>query len=149
MTVTTSPARRGDHVISRKAIAQGMSDALRCPVCSCAHFLLQMHTRPRVQRAPGIPCALCFREGRGISGKPRAQCTARMRNCIRRHCERSDLSAEALAKAEAIHVAAYRSMDCFVADAPRNDVERPGHDNQIFLTPADTPAPPAGRRSSH
>jgi hypothetical protein len=30
---------RGDHVISRKAIAQGMSDVLRCPVCSCAHFL--------------------------------------------------------------------------------------------------------------
>jgi hypothetical protein len=28
---------RGDHVISRKAIAQGMSDVLRCPVCSCAH----------------------------------------------------------------------------------------------------------------
>ena len=35
-TVTTSPARRGDHVISRKAIAQGMSDVLRCPVRSCA-----------------------------------------------------------------------------------------------------------------
>ena len=29
---------RGEHVISRKAIAQGMSDVLRCPVCSCAHF---------------------------------------------------------------------------------------------------------------
>src|ERR1700704_2435615 len=28
---------RGEHVISRKAIAQGMSDCLRCPVCSCAH----------------------------------------------------------------------------------------------------------------
>src|ERR1700712_1649391 len=27
---------RGDHVISRTAIAQGMSDVLRCPVCSCA-----------------------------------------------------------------------------------------------------------------
>src|ERR1044072_5972998 len=29
---------RGDHGISRKAIAQGMSDVLRCPVCSCAVF---------------------------------------------------------------------------------------------------------------
>src|SRR5438477_9468950 len=28
---------RGERVISRKAIAQGMSDVLRCPVCSCAH----------------------------------------------------------------------------------------------------------------
>src|SRR5215218_5001803 len=27
---------RGEHVISRKATAQGMSDVLRCPVCSCA-----------------------------------------------------------------------------------------------------------------
>jgi len=31
---------RGERAISRKAIAQGMSDALRCPVCSCAHFLV-------------------------------------------------------------------------------------------------------------
>ena len=49
---------RGDHVISRKAIAQGMSDVLRCPVCSCAHFFYPLHMRPRVQRASGIPCAL-------------------------------------------------------------------------------------------
>jgi hypothetical protein len=53
---------RGDHVISRKAIAQGMSDVLRCPVCSCAHFLYTLRMRPRVQRASGIPCALCFSE---------------------------------------------------------------------------------------
>jgi hypothetical protein len=30
------PAHRGEHEVSRKAIAQGMSDCLRCPVCSCA-----------------------------------------------------------------------------------------------------------------
>src|SRR4030081_3127470 len=53
---------RGEHVISRKAIAQGMSDCLRCPVCSCAHFFYPLHMRPRVQRASGIPCALSFRE---------------------------------------------------------------------------------------
>jgi hypothetical protein len=28
------------------------------PVCSCAHFLVPLHTGPRVQRAPGLPCAL-------------------------------------------------------------------------------------------
>ena len=49
---------RGEPVISRKAIAQGMSDCLRCPVCSCAHFFYPLHMRPRVQRASGIPCAL-------------------------------------------------------------------------------------------
>jgi hypothetical protein len=33
---------RGERAISRKAIAQGMSDCLRCPVCSCAHFLVHI-----------------------------------------------------------------------------------------------------------
>ena len=33
-------AHRGERVINRKAIAQGMSDCLRCPVCSCAQLLL-------------------------------------------------------------------------------------------------------------
>jgi hypothetical protein len=54
---------RGEPVISRKAIAQGMSDCLRCPVCSCAHFFYPLHMRPRVQRASGIPCALFSIEG--------------------------------------------------------------------------------------
>ena len=35
-----------------------MPDVLRCPVCSCAHSCALLHTRPRVQRAPGLPCAL-------------------------------------------------------------------------------------------
>ena len=30
------PAHRGEHEVSRKAIAQGMSECFRCPVCSCA-----------------------------------------------------------------------------------------------------------------
>jgi hypothetical protein len=32
---------RGERDISRKAIAQGMSDVLRCPVCSCALCFVQ------------------------------------------------------------------------------------------------------------
>src|SRR5213082_1653998 len=39
VTVTTSPLHRGEHEVSRKAIAQGMSECFRCPVCSCAPFL--------------------------------------------------------------------------------------------------------------
>src|SRR5216684_2782154 len=35
-----SPILREERDISRKAIAQGMSDRLRCPVCSCAIFFL-------------------------------------------------------------------------------------------------------------
>src|SRR3977135_3335880 len=58
-------AHRGERVISRKAIAQGMSDVIRCPVCSCAHSLCTLRMRSRVQRASGIPCALCL-EGEEI-----------------------------------------------------------------------------------
>src|SRR6266480_5473309 len=36
MTVTTSPLHRGEHEVSRKAVAQGMSECFRSPVCSCA-----------------------------------------------------------------------------------------------------------------
>src|SRR5204862_6218183 len=73
---------RGEHEVSRKAIAQGMSDALRCPVCSCAHFLCTLRMRPRVQRAPGIPCALLIREVAKITCKPRTHGVARTRNHI-------------------------------------------------------------------
>src|SRR5215207_11258995 len=59
VTVAKKPAHRGEHEVSRKAIAQGMSECFRSPVCSCAPNAHFWHTRPRVQRAPGIPCALC------------------------------------------------------------------------------------------
>src|SRR4029453_11111782 len=36
VTVAKKPAHRGEHDISRKAIAQGMSECFRSPVCSCA-----------------------------------------------------------------------------------------------------------------
>src|SRR6266404_4508520 len=41
-TVTRKPDHRGERAISRKAIAQGMSDCLRCPVCSCAHLFVHI-----------------------------------------------------------------------------------------------------------
>jgi hypothetical protein len=43
---TVKPLRREGRIASAE------------PVCSCAHFLCILHTRPRVQRAPGLPCAL-------------------------------------------------------------------------------------------
>src|SRR6266702_2914220 len=61
---------RGERVISRKAIAQGMSDCLRCPVCSCAQPTTPLRTGPRVQRASGIPCALfIFERSRKLLAK--------------------------------------------------------------------------------
>jgi hypothetical protein len=101
-----------------------------------------LHTRPRVQRAPGIPCTFRFRKEGTSSCKPRAQCVARMRNCIcvrwversethhsprgldgyrfappilrtSRHCERS----------EAIH--SFFAPRGGLLRCARNDVERP------------------------
>ena len=43
--------------------------------------LRTLHTRPRVQRAPGLPCALCS-QGGASRCKPRAQRVARSQNCI-------------------------------------------------------------------
>src|SRR4029079_4113734 len=37
-TEAKEPFSGENSLLSRKAIAQGMSDVLRCPVCSCAHF---------------------------------------------------------------------------------------------------------------
>ena len=51
------------------------------PVCSCALFCAFLHTRPRVQRAPAIPCSLFFFGG-STSCKPRANRAARRRTCV-------------------------------------------------------------------
>src|SRR5215510_1828281 len=54
--------RRGEHVISRKAIAQGRPECFRCTcMLVCVSCYAQRHTRPRVQQAPGLPCALWMR----------------------------------------------------------------------------------------
>ena len=57
-----SPILRGERDISRKAIAQGMSDCLRCPVCSCA-FSSTLCTRDRGCSAhPAFPAPSCWRD---------------------------------------------------------------------------------------
>ena len=56
------PAHRGEHEVSRKAIAQGMSDCLRCPVCSCAPFFALLGTRDRGCSAhPAFPAPSVWR----------------------------------------------------------------------------------------
>ena len=56
-TVANKPDHRGERGISRKPLRRGCPGASAEPVCSCAP-LLPLRMRPRVQRAPGIPCAL-------------------------------------------------------------------------------------------
>jgi hypothetical protein len=79
-TVTRRIRRRGEHGISRKTIAQGRRDAPTVPVCSCALASCFLHARPRVQQAPGVPCAL-FSRGETIC-KARAKRAAGRRRCV-------------------------------------------------------------------
>ena len=69
---------QGERDISRQPIARECRSAPAVPVCSCAHLFTPLHARPRVQKAPGIPCSSRLRD-KG-SGKPRAQRAARTRD---------------------------------------------------------------------
>ena len=61
-TVATERSSPGRVRISRKAIAQGMSDVLRCPVCSCAAFFIRLRTRDRGCSAhPAFPAPSLLR----------------------------------------------------------------------------------------
>src|SRR6476619_4197978 len=65
-TVSNKPGHRGEHEVSRKTIARGMPGDFRCDRGDYARVLFISHARLRVHRAPGIPCALCFRRGETI-----------------------------------------------------------------------------------
>jgi len=56
------------------------------PVCSCAFFCACLHTRPRVQRAPGIPCALFF-WGESFLSRPGRFAPRECGGAFGRHCE--------------------------------------------------------------
>jgi hypothetical protein len=75
-TGRTKPYSRGDGVKQARSPGRARHRPLKPlrresriasagPVCSCACFCTVLHTRPRVQRASGFPCALFFR-GQGI-----------------------------------------------------------------------------------
>src|SRR5438477_1511542 len=73
-TVTIKAAHRGEHEVSRKAIARGKPG---CPGCTCGltrvHFCsTPTHTGLRAQSAPGFPCAL-FTERANEIAKTRAK----------------------------------------------------------------------------
>ena len=60
-TVARKPGRRGERSISRRTVAQGRPDCFGEPVVDYARALFCLRARLRVHRAPGFPCALCFR----------------------------------------------------------------------------------------
>jgi hypothetical protein len=57
-TVALKPGHRGERVISRGAIAQGMPWCCGVSVVTTLVCFPPTHTRLRVRRAPGFPCAL-------------------------------------------------------------------------------------------
>src|SRR5689334_21708330 len=72
-TVARKAVHRGEHEVSRKAIARGKPGCLGCTCQTRVHFFTtQSHTVLRAQSAPGFPCALYSREGRR-TGKTRAK----------------------------------------------------------------------------
>src|SRR5437773_11982814 len=53
---------QGERGISRQTIAQGMPECSGCTCMLVCALYYTLHTRPRVQQAPGIPCSLCLRD---------------------------------------------------------------------------------------
>src|SRR3954465_15714464 len=77
-TVTNKPDHRGDHEGNRKTIARGMPGCSGEPVVTTSCAFLLLHARLRVQRAPGIPCALpsrgwLFAKARAFSRRENAE----------------------------------------------------------------------------
>ena len=68
-TVARKAVHRGELEVSRKPLRREGRDASAEPVCSCAFLCACLHTRPRVQRAPGFPCALLFLSRAAIDAK--------------------------------------------------------------------------------
>src|SRR5208283_4181262 len=62
MTVARTPDHREEHEVNRKTIAQGMSDRLRCPVCSCAFFAQFAHETVGCSAHPAFPAPSDLRE---------------------------------------------------------------------------------------
>src|ERR1700754_4305307 len=80
-TVTIKAAHRGEHEVSRKAIARGKPGCLGCSCQTRVRSLYPLHTVLRAQSAPGFPCALFSKEGQR-DGRTRANQVAGMYFCV-------------------------------------------------------------------
>ena len=77
--VARKPGHQGERGVSRKPSRRESRIASAEPVCSCAFFCALLHTRPRVQRAPGFPCALLLFSRATVPRKARAHRAAATR----------------------------------------------------------------------
>jgi len=87
---------RGELGISRQTIAQGMSDALRCPVCSCASHHSFCTRDRRCSAHPAFPAPSFFERCGNDCQKLRAPRVARSQSCIR--VETTSLRAQRLVR---------------------------------------------------
>ena len=69
MTVARKPGHRGERGVNRNPSRRESRIASAEPVCSCAFSCALLHARPRVQRAPGFPCALLLLSRAAIDAK--------------------------------------------------------------------------------
>jgi hypothetical protein len=100
---------QGERGVSRKAIAQGMSDASAEPVCSCAFFTRAFCTRDRGCSAhPAFPAPSDFRVRKFLANLGRI--APRGRRCFRRHCEERKRRSN-----PASFFAARQKLDCFAS----------------------------------
>jgi len=65
-----SPITRETTKETVKTIARGMPGDTGVTVVTLLTCFLYLHVRPRAQRAPGIPCALCLSEGLTVLQNP-------------------------------------------------------------------------------
>src|SRR3954469_17074316 len=70
---------RGEHEVSRKAIAQGRPECSSCPVCSCAVLLAQIARETAGAASTRSSLRLLFFGGQEVDSKPRTQRAARSR----------------------------------------------------------------------
>jgi hypothetical protein len=102
---------RGEPGISRKAIAQGMPDALRCPVCSCASHHSLAHETAGAARTRHSLRPLYLRGAEFLSNLGRF--APRDRKIIFRgnyiHCKRSEAIHYHLARGRMLRGACHRA----------------------------------------
>ena len=68
---------RGEHEVSRKAIAQGRPECSRCPVCSCAALAMRKIARETAGAASTRSSLRPLIGGREVGSKPRTYDVAR------------------------------------------------------------------------
>src|SRR3989475_10085822 len=84
---------RGEHEVSRKAIAQGRPECSSCPVCSCAVLFAQIARETAGAASTRSSLRPLISKRANEDAKPRARSAARSRNRVRSRSpdERSDI----------------------------------------------------------